>query len=134
MMWIGFFWFIFSIACAVFASNRGRSALGWFVIAMLASPLLALLFLAVTKDLSQSAKPAAPTESSHVRCQACAEWVLPQAAVCKHCGAALPTQANMAKVTAQRQASRDADHQVNKIFGLIVAGLILTVVLAAALR
>lgn len=130
-MWIAFFWFLFAIACAVFASNRGRSAIGWFVIAVLLSPLIALIFLLVTKDLSRSAAQTVPNETTHVRCPACAEFVLPQATVCKHCGTALATTENMAKIAARRQASRDADNDANKVFGWIFAGLVLVLILAA---
>lgn len=86
-----FFWFLFAVGVGVLASNRGRSGVGWFLLSMLISPLLGLLFVAVSKDLAKAAREAAdrPGADTHVKCAQCAEWVLPEAKVCKHCGAAL---------------------------------------------
>ena len=39
------FWFIISIVVGIAASSRGRSGFGWFLLAVLISPILALLFL-----------------------------------------------------------------------------------------
>lgn len=48
-----FFWFLFSIAIGILASNRGRSGIGWFLISLLISPLLGLIFVLVTKNLAE---------------------------------------------------------------------------------
>ncbi len=85
------FWFLVSIAIGVWASNKGRSGFGWFVLAVVISPILAAIFLAVSSDLSP--RPAlaldAPTPSTHVTCPDCAEFVRKEANVCKHCGCKL---------------------------------------------
>ena len=77
---VAFFWFVLSVAVGVLASNRGRSGVGWFLLAALLTPLLGFILVLVAKDLSkvESVAAAAPTESTHVRCTACAEWVLPE--------------------------------------------------------
>jgi hypothetical protein len=86
-----FFWLLFAVAVGFLASNRGRSGFGWFLIAALLSPLIGAVFLLLTKDLAQAGTgtPSAPTDATHVKCPACAEWVLPEATVCKHCGGPL---------------------------------------------
>ncbi len=89
-MWI-FFWAMFAVVVGVFASSKGRSGFGWFLLSLIISPILGFLFVAVLPNLKVQAAVLAsqPSAKTHVRCSACAEWVLPQAAVCKHCGAEL---------------------------------------------
>ena len=51
-MEILFFWVAFSIAVSLFASTRrNRDGAGWFVLAMIISPLLAGTFVAILKEL-----------------------------------------------------------------------------------
>ena len=46
-----FFWVAFSIAVGMFASvRRSRNGFGWFIIAIIISPLLAGTFAAILKD------------------------------------------------------------------------------------
>lgn len=99
-------WFAFAFLVGVFASSRGRSGFGWFLLASIFSPLLAFIVCAVMENLRDTqAKQAAierlPSEKTHVRCAQCAEFVLPQAKVCKHCGAALTPAAQPAPAIAQ---------------------------------
>jgi len=46
-------WLVICGVVGAFASNKGRSGFGWFLLAFLISPLLGGLILAMTKDLSQ---------------------------------------------------------------------------------
>lgn len=99
-------WFAFALVVGVFAGSRGRSGFGWFLLASIFSPLLAFIVCAVMENLKDTqAKQAAleilPSEKTHVRCTQCAEFVLPQAKVCKHCGAALTPAAQPAPAIAQ---------------------------------
>lgn len=87
-MWI-LFWCVLSVVVGVFAAGKGRSGVGWFLLSMLISPLLAAIFLAIVKDLSGGAAAAGPSDQTHVKCPVCAEFVLPEAKVCKHCAAPL---------------------------------------------
>lgn len=50
MFWL--VWFGLCIGVGVFASNKGRSGIGWFIVAFIFSPLIAGVVLACTKDLS----------------------------------------------------------------------------------
>lgn len=125
------FWFLFSIAAAIFANNRGRSGFAWFFIALVLSPILALLFLAVSKDLNAKALAAVPTEFTHVRCPSCAEFVLPEAKVCKHCGGALPTEDNMQKKRIREQKETEANSNANLVFGVLF--IIFLIAIASAL-
>jgi predicted nucleic acid-binding Zn ribbon protein len=86
MMGYAVFWVLFAFAVGVLAANRGRSALGWTLLSLVISPLLGLIFCLVSKDLTPANLP---NESTHRRCPACAEFILPDAVVCKHCGSAV---------------------------------------------
>jgi ribosomal protein L32 len=84
-------WFTLALAVGLWAGNRGRGSGTWFLIALVISPLLAAIFLGVSTNLAaaQLVAGAVPSDSTHARCPACKEYVLPEANVCKHCGAAL---------------------------------------------
>ena len=95
MGWV-FFWIFFAVLVGMFAARRGRSGVGWFILAAILSPLLAWLLLLVLADL----KPAPPATAggetispeTHVRCPDCRELVRFDARKCKHCGTALQPQ------------------------------------------
>lgn len=78
------FWFFFSIAVGVLASNRGRSGFLWFIFSIFLSPLLGVIFVLVMQNLKDS-----PNPNTHVRCPDCRELVRNDARKCKHCGASL---------------------------------------------
>jgi hypothetical protein len=61
-----FFWCVFSIAVSLFASvRRNRHAFGWFILAIIISPLLAGIFLAILKELpAKNIQPIAPPLSA----------------------------------------------------------------------
>jgi len=42
-----FLWFALCIAVAVGANNRGRNGLGWFVLGLIFSPVIAGIFLMI---------------------------------------------------------------------------------------
>ena len=77
------FYPMFAIAAGIFASSRGRSGFGWFLISLLISPLLSFIFLLVLQNLKE--KSMMPNSDTHVKCPDCSELVLKEARVCKHC-------------------------------------------------
>lgn len=91
-MEIAIFWFIFAVICGIFAGQRGRSGFGYFVLAILISPLLCFILIAVLgakKAPEEPATSAEPNQNTHTKCPDCAELVLKEAKKCKHCGATL---------------------------------------------
>jgi hypothetical protein len=82
-------WFLLAVAVGVLASNRGRSGFGWFLLSAVLSPLLGFVFVLVAKNLAVPVGVPQESGATHVRCSECAEWVLPEATTCKHCGAKL---------------------------------------------
>ncbi len=89
-MEIFLFWFLFSVAVGIYAGNKGRSGFGFFLLSILLSPLLGLLFAAAAENLVESAEK--PTPETHVRCPDCRELILIGARVCKHCGCKIKPQ------------------------------------------
>jgi hypothetical protein len=71
-------WFVLSIFLGLLAGSRGRNQLGWFLLSLLISPLLALVGLMVLP------------EGGLAHRRFCKESVKPDAVVCKHCGRDLP--------------------------------------------
>ena len=49
-------WFIFSILVGVFASSRGRSGFGYFVVSLLLSSLIGFIIVLVSKPLPTAAE------------------------------------------------------------------------------
>lgn len=80
-------WTALSIAVGMFASSRGRSGFGWFLISILFSPLVGFVFVLLAGDKKKEAEA-----SSLVVCPFCAESIKSEAVVCKHCGKDVPKQ------------------------------------------
>jgi hypothetical protein len=129
---IAFFWFVLAVAVGILANSRGRSGFGWFLLAVLLTPLLGFILVLASKDLSkaEAAAVGVPGGATHVRCPACAEWVLPEAAVCKHCGGALTPDPDFYVVRAQRAAAEKKEEGTNLLIGV---GALVGVFLLAAL-
>jgi len=87
-MIVGFFaWIIFSVLIGVLAGSWGRSGFGWFVLALLVSPLLAVLALLIAgRYKGSSGSGSSYLHDREKKCPDCAERVKLEARVCKHCG------------------------------------------------
>lgn len=121
-------WLVFSVAVGIWASNRGRSGIGWFLLAFMLSPLLAAIILAASRDLSRPmVAHDLPAPSTHVTCPDCAEFVRNEARVCKHCGCKLiPTAPEPTRTVG------DAGLTGRQIAGIIVALIVAYVIFRGA--
>lgn len=124
-------WLLLAVAVGILASNRGRSPAAWFLISAALSPLLGFVFLLVTKNLSKAGLfDATHPGATHTRCPLCAEWVLPDAIVCKHCGGTLTPQPlfreqrEKEKSRLEEQKNHNAAVAVAVVFALLVALLL----------
>lgn len=84
LLWVGF-----TIASAVVAGSKGRSAFGWLILGAI-FPLFAFIVVAVLPSLK--GEKDAPDPGTHVKCPDCREFVRMDARKCKHCGCSLVPQ------------------------------------------
>ena len=86
-------WFVFAVIVGIFASSKGRSGFGYFLLSVVLTPLITGLLVAVLPSLKQSTPDLqGATPETHVRCPDCRELVRADASKCKHCGCALVPQ------------------------------------------
>lgn len=88
------FWVVLSIVIGIVAGGRGRSALGFFLLSLLLSPLIGLILVALLPPIAKAPVIPGPgdvAQSHRVACPQCAEQILPAAKVCRFCGYQLPT-------------------------------------------
>ncbi len=78
-MWIVLLWIVLAFVVAAGAANRGRDSTGWFLLAIVLSPLLAGLMLLIVGQAPKTRR------RGYVECPHCAEMIRPQAIVCPHC-------------------------------------------------
>lgn len=74
-----FFYFVFCIAISVWAAKISRNWFGWLLLALVFSPLVCAIFLAIIGQSGQ-------------KCPKCAEVVKRDALICRHCGNELQRQ------------------------------------------
>lgn len=96
-------WLVFSIIVAVLANHRGRSGLGWFLLACLISPLIAGLLVLIFptkegRDMARAQQTGA--YAGYRKCPYCAEVVRREAIKCMHCGSDIRSTASSAETPA----------------------------------
>jgi hypothetical protein len=82
LLWLGL-----SVGAAVIAGNKGRSAIGFFLLALLLSPLVGFLAAVLAReDRDRIERRRFAKSGGAKKCLFCATWISWQASVCPHCG------------------------------------------------
>ena len=84
------FWLVFSVLVGVWASNRGRSGLGYGLLSLLISPLITFLVLLVIGPSRETMESDAIAAGEMRKCPRCAELVKAEAKLCRYCHSELP--------------------------------------------
>jgi len=121
MIGLVFLWLVLSILIGIGASTKGLSGFGWFLLALLLSPLIAgLIVLGLPSRKAPQAKFA---YAARRPCPFCAEPVLVAAKLCPHCRSELPPLVSVRKETRQ--------DLVGPIVASIMGVIVLIVIVAA---
>lgn len=116
------FWILFAIAVGMLASKRGRNGGSWFLLSLLASPLIGIIFLLVTKDISKD-------DGERASCPKCSEKVLISASICPHCKSDLLND-NVFQYAVKEIRVKPAEDTKNLIIGI---GFIVCLIVIAKL-
>lgn len=120
VLWIGLAFVVGEIA-----ARKGRSVGGWFVFALLLSPLIAgLLLLFMPADESGLVG-----SGKYRKCPKCAELVRAEASICRHCHSSLADELESVPVGAPLFGQPDqGDRAFNRSVFIVAAILILAAV------
>ena len=125
MEWI-VFWFAVAIVVGMYASSKGRSGFGYFLLSCLLSPIIGFLFAAIASPNREKAEQYALRSGDLRKCPFCAELVKKEAIVCKHCGrdfekkqpATEPTKPKPAYPRSEAPMPRSARKRLMQHFGI----------------
>jgi len=85
-----FIWLVMAILVGVYASSKGRSGIGFFILSMFISPLISFL-VALLSGTNNDENMKKDFQAGRLKkCPACAELVKVEALKCKHCNSDLP--------------------------------------------
>lgn len=85
-------WIIFAILVGGYASSKGRSGFGFFLIAALLSPLIGFIIALAVSPINSKVEQKALKAGDMKKCPSCAELVKAEAKLCKHCHSQLEVQ------------------------------------------
>ena len=80
------FWFVGCLISGAIAGNKGRSTVGFFLIAALLSPILGIVIALIAKPDARKLEKQQLRSGRVKKCPYCAELVKREASICKHCG------------------------------------------------
>ena len=80
------FWVGLSAIAAVIASKKGRSAVGFFLLAFFLSPIIGILAALIASPNVNKVEASQIASGDSKKCPFCAEIIKSEAVVCRYCG------------------------------------------------
>jgi hypothetical protein len=92
-------WIIFSIIGGVIAKHKGRSAIGFFLLCLLLSPLIGIIAALVSEPNVAKLESARIASGESKKCPYCAEIIKREATVCRYCGREVSSASSSSSTT-----------------------------------
>ncbi|MCF8019845.1 MAG: zinc ribbon domain-containing protein [Vallitaleaceae bacterium] len=109
------FWIILSILVGIYATTKGRSGFGFFLLAILLSPLISFLIALLRKPNTELLEKESIKCGESKRCPYCAELIKIQAITCKHCGKDVSYEDNEVDVAEVEELDDDDERTMKDI-------------------
>ena len=123
-------WVGLSLGVSAIASQRERDHVLWFLISLVTSPVLAILMLIALPQQSLEVGSIESGRVKRVKCDQCAELILPDAKRCRFCGASrVPTEPLVERKTSQSRLAMTRADVIAKISLSVVAAVFILVAL-----